>query len=326
MGNAIPFSLRHMTPYNTYAMLKQSFFCGTPTWDPARDVPDLTGQVIIVTGGNAGIGRETVKVLLENNAKVYMASRNPPKAAAAIEELATLTGKRAVFLHLDLADLASVKAAAAEFLSKETELHVLYNNGGIMCPPIEEATPTGYDLTLATNVLGHFYLTQLLLPTLTATAQTRGAARVVTLTSMVHYVATVDYKSFTDGSARRKRTPFDMYAQSTWANAVFAVELARRYAGQGIVSTSVNPGNLKTDIAHSSTGFTALLAKLILIHPVERGAVAQLWAGTAPETAGLNGKYIAPWGRVAQHRRDVDDLRSGRVLWAWLEAQVPRTP
>ncbi|KAJ7489228.1 hypothetical protein FB451DRAFT_685050 [Mycena latifolia] len=323
MGNTIPFSLRHMTPSHTYAMIRQSFFCGKPTWDTARDVPDLSGQVIIVTGGNAGIGRQTVKVLLENNAKVYMASRNPQKAEAAIEELHRLSGKRAVFLPLDLSDLASVKAAATEFLSKEKELHVLYNNGGIMVPPIEEATPDGYDLTFATNVLGHFYLTKLLLPTLIATAHVRGVARIVTLTSMVHYVATVDYSSFQDGPTRLKRTPFDMYAQSKWANAVFAMEVARRYADQGIVSTSVNPGNLKTDIAHNSTGSMTLLSKLLLIHPVEWGAVAQLWAGTAPEAAHLNGKYIAPWGRVAKHRRDVDDPRNGSELWAWLEEQVP---
>ncbi|KAJ7489222.1 hypothetical protein FB451DRAFT_1224074 [Mycena latifolia] len=109
-------------------------------------------------------------------------------------------------------------------------------------PPIEETTPDGYDLTFATNVLGHFYLTKLLLPTLIATADTRGAARIVTLTSMVHYVATVDYSSFKDGPTRLKRTPFDMYAQSKWAHPVFAMEVARRYADLGIVSTSVNPG------------------------------------------------------------------------------------
>ncbi|KAF7369179.1 NAD(P)-binding protein [Mycena venus] len=312
MGNAIPFSLRHMTPSNTAAMLRQSFFCGKPKWNTDRDVPDLSGQVIIVTGGNAGIGRQTVKVLLKHNAK----------AEAAIEELFALTGRRAIFLKLDLADLASVKNAAAEFLSKEKELHVLYNNGGIMVPPIEETTPTGYDLTFATNVLGHFYLTKLLLPTLISTAQRLGSARIVTLTSMVHYVGTIEYDTFKDGPKRRKRTPFDLYAQSKWANAVLAMELARRYGEQGVVSTSVNPGNLKTDIAHNSTGSVTLLAKLILIYPVEWGAVAQLWAGTSPEAAHLNGKYIAPWGKLAKHRRDVEDPRNGKELWDWLEEQV----
>ncbi|KAJ7621300.1 NAD(P)-binding protein [Roridomyces roridus] len=302
-------------------MLQQSFFCGKPQWNAERDIPDLTGQVIIVTGGNAGIGRHTVQGLLQNNAKVYMASRDERKALAAIDELYALTGKRAVFLPLDLTDLASVKAAAEEFLSKEKELHVLYNNGGVMVPPIEETTPTGYDLTFGTNVLGHFYLTKLLLPILIATAQTAGAARIVTLTSMVHYVATVDYETFKDGSKRRKRTPFDLYAQSKWADAVFAMELARRYGEQGIVSTSVNPGNLKTNISHNSKGLVGLL-KLILIHPPEWGSTTQLWAGTAPAAVHANGKYVAPWGRIARHRKDVEDPEKGSKLWEWLEAQV----
>ncbi|KAJ7312877.1 NAD(P)-binding protein [Mycena albidolilacea] len=333
MGNTIPFSLRHMTPSTTYTMVQQSFFCGKPKWT-TDDVPDLSGQVMIVTGGNAGVGRQTVKALLEHHAKVYMASRNQKKAEAAIEELYESTGKRAVFLHLDLSDLLSVKRAAMEFLrvnlyllfSKEQELHVLYNNGGIMVPPIQEATRTGYDLTFATNVLGHFYLTKLLLPILISTAQKLGTVRVVTITSMVHYVGTIKYDTFKDEPARRKRTPFDLYAQSKWANAVFAVELARRYGEQDIVATSVNPGNIRTDVARNSTGLLTLFVKSILIHPVEWGAVTQLWAGVSAEGAQLNGKYVAPWGRVAKHRRDVEDPERGRELWDWLEEQVSSIP
>ncbi|KAJ7779263.1 NAD(P)-binding protein [Mycena metata] len=321
MGNTLPFSLRHMTPSQTLAMLHQSFFCGKPKWN-TDDVPDLSGKVIIVTGGNAGIGRLTVKVLLEHNAKVYMASRNVEKAEAAIEELYASTGERAIFLHLDLADLVSVRRATAEFLSKEKELHVLCNNGGIMVPPVAEATPSGFDLTFATNTLGHFYLTKLLLPTLISTAHTAGSVRIVTLTSMVHYVATVDYATFKDGPARRKRHPFDLYAQSKWANGVLAMELARRYGDQGIVSMSVNPGNLKTHISDNSKGMLTLLVKIILIHPPAWGAVTQLWAAASPEAAHLNGKYIAPWGKVARHRRDVDDPEKGKELWDWLEEQV----
>ncbi|KAF7327823.1 NAD(P)-binding protein [Mycena kentingensis (nom. inval.)] len=324
MGNAIPFNLRHMTPAHTLAMLRQSYFCGRPRWRTTRggDVPDLTGKVVIVTGGNAGIGKETVKVLLENNATVYMASRNPSKAAQAIDELERETGRRAIFLKLDLADLATVKRAAEEFQSKETELHVLFNNGGIMTPPIEQVTPYGYDATFGTNVVGHFYLTTLLLPTLLSTARAHTHVRIVTLTSMVHYVASVDYATFIESPKRRKRTPFDQYAQSKWADAVMAVELARRYGQDGIVSLSVNPGNLSTDITQNTAGIMNFLAKLLLIWPPSWGAVGQLWAGTAPEAVAVNGKYIAPWARVAQHRKDVDDPDCGRELWEWLEEQV----
>ncbi|TFY69199.1 hypothetical protein EVJ58_g553 [Rhodofomes roseus] len=117
-------------------------------------MPDLTGQVMLVTGGNAGLGKETVKALLEHNAKVYMGARDEQKARAAIEELKEKTGKEAVFLELNLANLASVKKSAEDFLSKEKQLHVLFNNAGVTCMPIEWVTDDGYDLTFGTNVVG----------------------------------------------------------------------------------------------------------------------------------------------------------------------------
>ncbi|KAF7303833.1 NAD(P)-binding protein [Mycena indigotica] len=266
MGNIIPFSLWHLTPTNTLALIQQSFFCGRPKWS-ADDMPDLTGRVIIVTGGNSGIGKETVKALLQHNAKVYMASRNPQKASQAIDELERVTGKRAIFLELDLSDLASVKSAAMEFQRQETELHVLCNNGGIMVPPNQRSTSNGYDLVFLTNVVGHFYLTQLLLPTLLATARAHNTARIVNLTSMAHYVATVDYATFVESPQQRRQKPFVLYAQSKWADAVMAMELARRYGSEGIVSVSVNPGNLNTDISQNTQGSVALLSKLFLFYP-----------------------------------------------------------
>ncbi|KAJ7815859.1 hypothetical protein B0H14DRAFT_2375000 [Mycena olivaceomarginata] len=101
-----------MAPSNTYTIVRQSFFCGNSKWN-TDDVPDLSGQVIIVTGGNAGIGGQTMKLraAVFCNGKVYMASRNQRKAEATIEELYELIGKRAVFLDLDPSDLPSVKRA-----------------------------------------------------------------------------------------------------------------------------------------------------------------------------------------------------------------------
>jgi len=107
-----------------------------------------------LVGGNVGIGKETIKALLEHNAKVYMASRSKEKADAAISELKAQTGKEAIFLELDLSSLASVRKAAEEYLSKEHELHVLFNNAGVMWPPTELLTADGYDLQFGTNVLG----------------------------------------------------------------------------------------------------------------------------------------------------------------------------
>ncbi|KAF8347103.1 hypothetical protein F5887DRAFT_1060859 [Amanita rubescens] len=93
------------------------------------DIPDLSGKVMIVTGANTGIGKETAKALLSHNAKVYFACRNETKAREAISELREATGKEGIFLPLDLADLRSVKAGAESFMSQEKELHVLFNSG-----------------------------------------------------------------------------------------------------------------------------------------------------------------------------------------------------
>ncbi|KAN0125440.1 hypothetical protein V8E53_015491, partial [Lactarius tabidus] len=148
-----------------------------PTWTSA-EVPDQTGKTVIVTGGNGGIGKETARVLLSRGARVYIATRSEEKSQKAIEELKKETGKDSIFfLKLDLADLVSVKAAAEEYIEKETELHTLYNNGGVYAV-IDKETAQGFDMQFGTNVLGHFFFTKLLLPVLTATAKKTPAGTV----------------------------------------------------------------------------------------------------------------------------------------------------
>ncbi|KAJ7312875.1 NAD(P)-binding protein, partial [Mycena albidolilacea] len=312
----IPLSVGKATPKNLWAVLQQSYFCGAPTWTESY-MSDLSGQVIVVTGGNSGLGKETVRALLQHNATVYMACRSRRKAEIAISELRNSTGKDAIYLELDLANLSSIKTASQEFLSKETKLHILYNNAGIMVPPIELVTSDGYDLTFGTNVLGHFYLTKLLLPALLAAAASNpGAGRVVNLTSVIHYIAIdAKYNSFKDGPARRKMHPADLYSQSKWANAVFSAELARRYGDKGLVSIAVNPGNLRTNLSKDAFG-------LAYLGTAKWGVLGQLWAGTSPEGATLNGKYVAPWGRIRSPRADVEEPHSGTELWTWLEEQL----
>lgn len=290
-----------------------------------NDIPDLDGKIIIVTGGNSGIGKETVKALLEHNAKVYIAARNKTKTEEAIEDLRQQTGKQAVFLQLDLADMKAVKAAAEEFLSKETELHVLYNNGGVMATPADQLTADGYDMQFGTNVLGHFYFTKLLLPILTSTAKASpdNKSRVVNISSLSHIFGGLDFNTFVDGPARRRQSPEQQYGQSKLGNMVFTAELARRYGTEGIVSTAVNPGNINTDIIRNMTGIRALFLKLIF-YDVSYGALTQLWAGTSPEGADFNGKYAIPWARIGVPSSASQNPDTGMQLWRWLEEQVEK--
>jgi retinol dehydrogenase-12 len=210
-----------------------------------HDVPDLSGKVVVVTGGGSGIGFETSKVLLVRNAKVYIATRNANKAMAAIEQLEAQTGKKAFFLKLDLTSLSSVKAAAAEFTSLERQLHILFNNAGIGgVEPLRCPTLDGYETAMATNVIGHFHFTRLLLPTLRTTAASSGSpVRIINTSSVTHYICrNMDFDSFKEGPARRARWHLLLYAQSKLANIIFSNELHKRFQKDGIVSIAVNPG------------------------------------------------------------------------------------
>ncbi|KAG8697083.1 hypothetical protein FRC09_008083 [Ceratobasidium sp. 395] len=308
-------------------------FPGQPSWS-IDQIPDLTGQVTIVTGGNAGIGKETCKVLLNKGAKVYLAARSKVKADDAIEWLKAETGgKTPEFLQLDLADLPSVRRAVEEFKQKEAKLDVLFNNGGVMAPPIEMKTTTDYDLQFATNVLGHYLFTTLLLPTLVHTAQTspRGHVRVVNVSSTGHWLAPkggIDYATLIPNNAesearRRKLGTQRLYAQSKWGNVVFANELARRYKSQGIISSSLHPGGIKTELQRHST-LSGVMESLLdsILWPAPYGALTQLYAGTAPEGDQFSGQYLVPWAKLSKSRADTRDEEAGRKLWTWLEEQV----
>jgi NAD(P)-dependent dehydrogenase (short-subunit alcohol dehydrogenase family) len=294
-----------------------------PKWT-ADQVPSLEGMVFIVTGGNSGIGLETIKVLVSRGAKVYMASRSEEKAHQAISEVEKETGKKPVFLKLDLADLDSVKAAAEDFISKETRLDVLYNSGGVMIPPMTELTKQGYDLQFGTNVLGHFYLTKLLLPTLISTANLTpdGSARVITISSGAHHLHGVDYNTLKDGDARSKAGTQALYAQSKYGDVVFARELARRYGDKKIVSISLNPGNINTNLQRNISSFQKRFIGFMMYPVAPYGIATSLWAGTAPETAEFNGKFLIPWARLGTPRKDTQDPKIGKELWDWLEEQV----
>ncbi|KAF7317819.1 NAD(P)-binding protein [Mycena kentingensis (nom. inval.)] len=304
------------------------FFPPKPTFS-TKDVPDLTGQVMLVTGGSSGIGKELVKVLLEHNAKVYIAGR-AETTKRAIVELKAETGKEAEFLEMDLADLVSVKRAAETFRSQEPHLNVLFNNAGVMRTPLEMITEQGYDLQFGVNVLAHFYLTTLLLPTLeaTATASAR-AARIVHTSSLlqVHTPPKFDMDTLKTGEgALAKRTKVgtsELYIQSKFGNAVLSEELHRRYADKGIVSVAINPGNINSNLArHWKLSPVAEKLLRMLLYPLPYGALTPLYAGTTRDGELLGGKFLFPWARLGEVPPSVKAPENGETLWKWCEEQV----
>ncbi|KAH9059521.1 NAD(P)-binding protein [Lactarius vividus] len=301
----------------------------TPTWT-AVDVPDQTGKTVIVTGGNGGIGRETARVLLANGARVYIATRSEEKSQEVIEELKKETGKDSIFfLKLDLADLVSIKAAAEEYIGKETELHTLYNNAGVYAV-VDKVTTQGFDMQFGTNVLGHFYLTKLLLPVLIATAKNNpaGTVRVVNVSSLGHqYVPPEGIKWATLGpgndllEARKKLNATKIYGQSKLGNILFSNEFARRYGAEGIVSTSLHPGTINTDLTRNSNSLVRLIGRMGT-YDSSYGAITSLYAGTAPAAGELNGKYLTAWARVVAPSKKALDAELAKKLWEWCEEQV----
>ncbi|EIM84129.1 NAD-P-binding protein [Stereum hirsutum FP-91666 SS1] len=307
-----------------------------PHWTSA-DVPDLTGQTIIVTGGNSGIGKETCRVLLSKNARVYMAARSEAKAKAAITELKASTGKDKIFwLKLDLADLPSVRHAAEEFMEKEPELHVVFNNGGIMQAPLEDLTAQGYDASFGVNCLGPFFFTTLLLPVLTRTAASESAAasghrvRVVHTSSNSHDgmapSAGLVWESMQRDKdkalpMRKKMGKFQLYGQSKLGQVLFAKELARRYGSKGIVSISLHPGLVSTELQRNFNPLVAGAMRAVFTDTAH-GAITQLFAGTAPQALELNGEYLTAYARRSKASKMADDPELAKKLWAFCEEQL----
>lgn len=218
-----------------------------------------------------------------------MAARSKEKAVKAIEEIKANSPRsngELVFLHLDLADLTTIKASAQEFLSQESKLHVLFNSAGVMHPPQGSKTAQGYELQLGTNNVGTFMFTKLLTPTLVATAQTepRDTVRVVWVSSSAAEMfapnggvelENLDYHN--DKHLTIK------YAISKAGNYLHATEYAKRYRDDGVISVSLNPGNLDSELFRTLGSITRKVLRLLSLYPPIYGAYTELFAGLSPE-------------------------------------------
>src|SRR5258708_6532217 len=203
---------------------------------------ELAGRTFMVTGGNTGIGRATVAGLARRGGRVYVACRSPEKGRRAVADIAAATGSDAIaFLPLDLADLASVRRCAQEFLALGEPLHVLINNAGV--GGSRGLTTDGFEIQFGVNHLGHFALTQALLPLLRESAP----ARIVNVASDAHYQAEgIGFEALRNRT--KSITGLPEYAVSKLCNVLFAQELARRLDGSGVRSYALHPGVVASEI------------------------------------------------------------------------------
>lgn len=263
----------------------------------AKDIPDLSGRTVIVTGGNSGIGYEAALQLAGKGAETVLACRDTDKARDAALRIKGKFPTAAVdFMPLDLTSMVSIRAFAASFLEKHGPLHVLCNNAGVMALPYRK-TADGFEMQFGTNHLGHFALTGLLLERLLATP----GARVVNVSSTAHRIGSIH---FDDLNWERHYSRWRAYGQSKLANLLFTYELQRRLEGLGAeaISVACHPGYAATNLQSAGArmeGSSLMesitdLGNRLLAQDAAMGALPTLFAATAPEVRG--GDYIGPDG------------------------------
>lgn len=283
-------------------------FDATSTTDDVLTGVDLTGRRYLVTGASAGLGEETTRALAAHGASVTMAARDADRAAAAEQRIReTVPNADLEVRLLDLASLADVRRFAAEFLAEHDRLAGLINNAGVMACPRSE-TADGFELQIGTNHVGHFLLTQLLMPTLDA------GSRVIALSSAGHRFSDVDLDD--PNFERTEYEPWVAYGRSKTANALFAVELDRRLRERGAHAYSLHPGGIMTELGRHLTEET--IATLTSSIPegqtldwktVPQGAATSVYAATAPELDDHGGAYLEDCAVAI--RNDDPDSRGG---------------
>ena len=288
-------------------------------------MPDMQGRTVVVTGGNSGIGFETAAALAAMGARVVVTARNADKGRAAVAAIAQRVGSEAQvqLVVFDLADLSSVRRGAAEILEQEPRLDVLVNNAGLV---LSERTETvdGFETTLATNHLGPFLLTNLLLERIRASAP----ARIVNVASTAHN-AVRKGMAFDDLQSEKKYATMRVYGQSKLANILFTLELARRLEGSGVTANSLHPGTVRTGYgadgdARGLLAFGIKISSPFFLSPA-KGARTSIYLASDPEVAGVSGEYFVKC-KAKKPKRWARDPEAARRLWQVSEELVGLAP
>jgi retinol dehydrogenase 12 len=276
-------------------------------------------KVALVTGANTGIGRITALALAQKGYTLALACRSEERTRPVLAELQAL-GARASWLPLELGDFGSVRRCAAQLLEGGGPLHLLVNNAGLAGS--RGLTKSGFERMFGVNHLGHFLLTQLLLPRLAASAP----ARIVTVASRAHQrTPGIDWEAVRRPTSTL--TGIREYGTSKLANILFSSELARRLQSQGIggVSTyALHPGVIDSEIWRGLPAFLRALNRLRLT-PVEEGARTTLHCATAEEAGRETGLYYSDCRPVAPSAL-AQDAGLARELWErseeWVQARA----
>lgn len=282
-------------------------------------IASMDDKVVVITGGNSGIGLETAVGLAGAGARVVLGCRDATKADGAVEEIRRRSGNDAVeHRHLDLADLVSV-AGFADSLADLDRIDVLVNNAGLLLDRRSE-TAQGFESTFGINHLGHFELTNLLLPQLRAADR----ARIVNVSSMAHAWA-VGGLSWGDLDRHRRFGSWRAYGESKLANLLHARGLAARLEGTGIVAHALHPGSVATNFGregdtHGATAQLMRFTPYVLLTPAQ-GARTSIHVASSPQAATGSGRY---WSSSSPARPAPWALQAGAedLLWSTSERML----
>ena len=282
-------------------------------------MPDLSGKIALVTGATAGIGLITAEALARMGATLVIVSRNEQKCQDVVAQIQANTGNtRVEYIAGDLSAMAQVRNVAAEFLRRYDRLHILVNNAGAFIND-RQVSVDGFEMTFALNHLNYFYLTQLLLDTLIASAP----ARIVNVSSDAHRGGKIN---FDDLMSEKSYSGFGVYSMTKLANVLFTNELAQRLEDSGVTANSLHPGFVATNFGKNNggiVGFFMPVVQLFALSP-EKGAETSIHLAASPDIEGVTGKYFSKKMPV-QPAKAALDVATQRRLWDASETLIAQT-
>ena len=273
------------------------------------DNVDMTGKTCLITGGNSGIGKATAIGLAKLGATVVIVSRDKDKGEAAIFEIRSVSRNKDVdSMVSDLSSLDSVRELAHDFTARYKQLHVLVNNAGIFLPK-RVPTVDGFETTFATNHLGHFLLTNLLLDELKASSP----SRIINITSSAHYGTEIDFE---DLQGEKKYSGYHAYSQSKLANVLFTYQLAKKLEGTSVTVNCLHPGVVRTGFGKDQGGLMSIGVRIgsPFMMSAESAAKAVIYLATSPEMEGVSGKFYSK-GHEKRSSHQSYDMASAERLW-----------
>lgn len=269
----------------------------------------LQGKTILITGANAGIGKECAVALASQGARIVMVCRNLEKGTQAQQEIQSRSGSERIdLMQADVSSQASLREFSTAYKQRYDRLDVLLNNAGAIMPT-RNLTVDGLESTFATNHLGYFLLTGLLLDILKESAP----ARIVNVSSEGHRMGRIP---FADLQCERGYQSMLVYCNSKLANILFTYELVHRLRGSRVTANCLHPGAIASNFAHDSRGWFRMMMRLSqpFLLTSEQGAQTSIYLASSPEVEGVSGKYFVKKRAVASAPQSYN-TKVAQQLW-----------